>query len=68
MTCAPVQAKNEPRSPFLPSPGPENSPSNVENGPSSVLTSIPPKRASPTKGYGQASAHTVPAKLSVRAV
>jgi hypothetical protein len=37
---APVQANNEPRLLFLPSPGPKNSPNGVENGPSVALASI----------------------------
>ncbi len=37
---APVQAENRPRSLFLPSPGPENSPNDDENGPSPALASI----------------------------
>ena len=36
---APVQAQNRPRLLFLPSPGPENSPNDDENGPSPALAS-----------------------------
>jgi hypothetical protein len=44
MLGAPIQAENEPRLLFLPSPGSENSPNGVENGPLSALASITPKR------------------------
>ena len=40
----PLQAKNGPRLFFLPSPGPENSPNDVENGLSPALASITPER------------------------
>jgi hypothetical protein len=41
---SPVQADNEPRLLFLPSPGPENSLNGVANGPLPALAAITPER------------------------
>jgi hypothetical protein len=44
MLGAPIQAENEPRLIFLASPGPENSPNGVQNGPlSALVASITPE-------------------------